>query len=246
MTTATLLTFTPDSTTAQPGTQRAAGVLLIAQWVLMIATLAILTPAINWPASLDNPAGVMLPLLVEQRAAVAVGYTSYLLSALLLIPIALLLAHLLRSTDHQLVRVATGLGVLAGLAKLIGIGRWLFLMPALANAYSDPQTSAGTREALAVTFDAFNAYAGGIGEVFGVMLLAGLWTALISLALLRSHRRLGIFGLLAAALLLLGLADVYGVELGPILIIQGVVWQFWMLALGIVLVRGRMAPTAQH
>lgn len=239
---ATVATLTTAPATAAPdaSVRRSTSLLLVVQFVLMFAALGILAPAINWPASLDEPASVMLPLLIEQRAAVALGYTSYLISALLLIPIALLLAHVLRAEDSALVRVGSGLGVLAGLAKLLGIGRWLFMMPALATAYTDPQASAATRDAIGVTFAAFNDYAGGVGEALGVMLLAGLWTALISLALLRSRqfpRWLGGFGLVAAALLLVGLAGVYGIELGPILIIQGLVWQFWMLALGIVLLR---------
>jgi hypothetical protein len=228
---------------AQPQTasvRRATGLLLIAQCILMYATLGILAPTINWPASLDEPAAVMLPLLLEQRAAVAAGYTSYFVSALLLIPIALLLEHVLDGSNRALLRVSAGLGVLAGLAKMLGIGRWLLLMPALASTFTDPQTTAPAREAIAVVFAAFNTYAGGVGEVLGVALLSGLWTALVSLALLRSRRFprwLGGGGLVAAALLLLGVLELYGIDLGPILIVQGVIWQFWMLALGIVLLR---------
>lgn len=222
---------------------KVAGGLLIMQWLLMFTALGILAPSINWPASLDQPASEMLPLIIEQRTAVALGYTSYFGSALLLIPIALLLAHVLRASESALVRVATGIGVLAGFAKLIGIGRWLYLMPSLAAAYVDPQTSAAARDAIAVNYVAFNAFGGGIGEVLGVTLLSGVWTALIAVHLLRRVngtpfvRVLGGTGLLAAGLLLVGLAEVYGIGLGPILIVQGFAWQMWMLALGIFLLR---------
>jgi hypothetical protein len=203
---ATFATIAPTQSaqTTEQSAHRATSLLLVVQFILMYATLGILAPTINWPASLDEPASVMLPLLIEQRAAVAAGYTSYFVSALLLIPIALLLGHVLRASDSALLRVGTGLGVLAGLAKLLGIGRWLLLMPALATAYVDPQSSASTREAIAITFETFNAYAGGVGEALGVALLSGLWTALVSMALLRAPqfpRWLGIFGLIAAALL---------------------------------------------
>lgn len=223
---------------------RMTGALLLAQFILMYVTVGILGSAINWPASLDEPASVMLPLIIEQSGAVALGYTSYFISSLLLGPIALLVYHIGRNEGGRAVLlVATGLGLLASFAKLLGIARWLVLMPALASTYVDPQASAASRDAIAVVYEAFNNYAGGVGETLGVALLSGLWTALVSLVALRGStalpRWLGIFGLVSAALLVVSIAGVYGVDPGPILIIQGIVWQFWMLALAIVLLRVR-------
>lgn len=221
---------------------RTAGMLLMAQFILMFAAVGILGNAINWPASLDEPAAVMLPLLIEQRSAVALGYTSYFVSALLLTPIALLLYQIGRNTGGRtMLLVAAGLGVLASFAKLLGIIRWLVLMPVLALSYVDPLASAATRDAITVVYGAFNNYAGGVGEIVGVTLLSGLWTGLVSAVALQRNtilpRWLGLFGLVAAALLLVGIAGVYGLDLGPILFVQGIVWQFWLLALAITLLR---------
>lgn len=244
MTTTTFSTAPARSVQSGMSVYRVAGVLLIAQFILMYLTVGVLGNAINWPASLDEPASVILPLLIEQRGAVALGYTSYFVSALLLAPIALLVYHIGRDTGGRAaLLVATGLGVLASFAKLLGIVRWLVLMPALASSYVDPQASPATRDAIAVVYDAFNNYAGGVGETVGVALLSGLWTVLISVVALRRNtilpRWLGVFGLVAAALLVVAVAGAYGVDLGPILFIQGVVWQFWMLALAIVLLRAK-------
>lgn len=227
----------PDATTT-----RMTSLSLFVQFAFMIAALVILGNAINWPASLDLPAAEALPLIQAQSGAVALGYTSYFISALLLIPIALLMQHLLRHTHSAVLLVGTGLGVLAGFAKLLGIGRWLLMMPGLAEIYTNPQASPATRDAVTVTFEAFNAYAGGIGEMLGVALLAGLWTLCVAVVLLRSTRFprwLGWLGIVAAMLLLVAVIGPYGVELGPLLIIQGVVWQIWLLALGALLLRAR-------
>ncbi len=224
------------------GIARVTAVMLIVQFVLMFAALFILGGAINWPASLDEPAAVILPLIVEQSAAVALGYSSYFVSALLLAPIALLLAYLGREGEGRAtLLVAAGLGVLASFAKLLGISRWLVMMPLLGQAYVDPGASEATRAAISVTYDAFNNYAGGVGELVGVALLSGLWTLLVSGVLLRggslAPRWMGWFGLAAGALLLVGVAGAFGVDLGPILIIQGLAWQLWLLILGIFLLR---------
>lgn len=225
-----------------PVAARVAAGMLIAQFVLMFAALFILGGAINWPASLDEPASVLLPLIVEQAGAVALGYSSYFLSALLLAPIALLL-YVVGGAERgrATLLVAAGLGALASFAKLLGISRWLLMMPLLAQAYVDPGASEATRAAISVTFDAFNNYAGGVGELVGVSLLSGLWTLLVSAALLRGSalapRWMGWLGLLAGALLLVAVVGAFGVDVGPILIIQGLAWQLWLLALGIFLLR---------
>lgn len=221
---------------------RVAGGMLIAQFVLMFAALFILGGAINWPASLDEPAATNLPLIVAQGGAVALGYSSYFLSALLLAPIALLVYALGRAGGGRATPlVAAGLGVLASFAKLLGISRWLLTMPLLGRAYLDPAASEATRAAIGVAYDALNSYAGGVGELLGVALLSGLWTLLVSVGLLRGSslapRWMGAFGLVAAALLLAALPGAFGVELGPLLIVQGLAWQCWLLALGIFLLR---------
>ena len=223
--------------------ERLTAILLIAQFVLMLAALFILGAAINWPASLDEPAAVNLPLILEQAGAVTLGYGSYFLSSLLLAPIALLVYALGREGDgHVTLLVAAGLGVLASFAKLLGISRWLLVMPVLAQSYIDPAVSDATRAAITVAYDTLNSYSGGVGELLGVSLLSGLWTLLVSTVLLRGStlapRWMGVFGLVAGVLLLGSLPAVVGVDVGPIPLIQGFAWQFWLLALGIFFLRG--------
>jgi len=53
--------------------------------------------------------------------------------------------------------IAVAIGVLAGLAKMPGINRWLVLMPGRAGVWTDPGTTEATRNALAALFVAFNA-----------------------------------------------------------------------------------------
>jgi hypothetical protein len=197
----------------------------------------ILAPAINWPASLDEPPAIILPLILDQSVAVFAGYLSYLIHALALIPLAILLRDALR-LDGAIGRAVVTLGVLAGFAKALGICRWLFLMPALAAAYTDPAASPATKDAIAVVYEAFNAYAGGVGELMGVGLFAGVWTIVISIATLRlGWTVIGYAGFGAAALLLSTLLSVVGIESPIMLTLSGILWQFWTLALAITIWR---------
>ncbi len=221
------------ATSETPAPRRLAAGLLIAQFAAMWGAFFILAAAINWPASLDEPAGVILPRIADQSSPVLAGYLAYFLHALLLIPLVVVLHHTLRLSPVA-GGIAVAFGVLAGFAKMLGIIRWLVLMPGLAEVWSDPGTTEATRTALAALFDAFNAYAGGVGELMGVGLFAGVWTLLLSLALLRMDpmaRRLGYAGLAAATLLFATLPSVVGLSSPLLLTLSGIFWQLWTLGL---------------
>ncbi len=221
-----------------------AALLLILEPILMYAAFFILSSSIDWPASLDEPASVNLPLIIEQRGAVILGYGSYLLYSLLILPLAVMLYFALKDREASpLLAVAAAVGVISALARALGIVRWLFLMPALAEVYLDPASSEATREAVEVAYTAFNEYAGGVGEIIGVGLTGALWVGLISIALLRSERFpkwLGLLGILAAILLAPSVLAIAGMDVGSLFaVVGGNVLLVWMIALAVVLFRSR-------
>ena len=219
------------------GDTKSAAALLILQFTTMWGAFFILAPAINWPASLDAPPSDILPLILDRSGAVFAGYLSYLIHALVLIPLAVLLRGAL-GLSGGFATVAITLGVLAGFAKALGITRWLFLMPGLAEAWVDPAVTGPEQAAIGVVYEAFNAYAGGVGELMGVGLFAGSWTVLLSIALIRKGTPLlGWAGLGSAVLLFSTLLSVVGIESPLMLTLSGILWQFWTLALAIWLIR---------
>ena len=112
-------------------------------------------------------------------------------------------------------------------------------MPVLAAAWVAPEATETTRAAISVAFDALNAYAGGVGELMGVGLFAGVWTVLLSVALLhRGARAVGLFGLVAAVGLFTTLPSVLGLESAILLTLSGIVWQLWTATLAVWLWRG--------
>lgn len=226
---------------ARPAPRLALFAAATAQFALMFGAFGVLASAIDWPQSLDLPAARALPLIREQAGAVAAGYSLYFLSAFLLVPLSVLLHRVLKERvgAGAFLNVAATLGVAAGVLKLLGIVRWLVAMPALAAAYTTGDDA--TRAAVTVMYDTLNNYAGGVGEALGVQLFAGLWTLMVSAVLwtLPRGRALATGGFAAGALLLAGLAGVYGADLGPVLTVQGVVWQFWLFALGLTFLRAR-------
>ena len=93
-----------------------------------------------------------------------------MLTAVLFVPLAVLVHKALTREDTPYMAVATTFGVIAGVVQFLGLVRWPFLVPYLADTYLDPASSAATRESVAVVFQAFNHYAGvAVGEHLGYL-----------------------------------------------------------------------------
>ncbi len=222
--------------------RRQAAIFLIIEFLLIFAPLIILGAAINWPASLDEPASVNLPLILEQYMAMMTGYSIYLVYSLLFWPMAYLTgrAIVIGDTENTFFRVASGFAALSALARALGIVRWLFAMPVLARLYTNPTVSENFRESISMVYEMLNAYAGGIGELLGVNLFASIWLVLISLLLIRSPqwpKWLGYFGFVVAASLLFNLLEVVGIDMGAMITVSVTLLHFWMLATAIVFLR---------
>lgn len=186
----------------------------------------VLSSAIGWPASLDDPASIALPRVLAEGSSMMLGYGSYLMVGLLLVPATAALNARMGLTG-AMAGATLSLAVLAAMAKSIGITRWLFAMPAMAEAYVAPGAD---QAAIAVQFDVLNAWAGGIGEILGVGLLSGAWTVLVAVALFsapgRAAKVLAAFTLATGLLLFAAIPAGLGVDLGPVLTLSGILWQF--------------------
>jgi len=218
-------------------------VLLLVEFLLIFAPLAILGAAINWPTSLDEPASVNLPLILEQAGAVKLGYFLYLIYSVLIIPVAFVISRIVGGTPghNTLLQIANGFAVGSAVLRVLGIIRWLIPMPILAQVYTDPATTPATREAVAVMYDMLNAYAGSVGEVLGVGLFAALWVGVTAVVILRNGTLpgwVGIYGLLSAGALTAGLLEIIDIDAGALISVNVTLLHFWWLCIaGIVLFR---------
>ena len=166
-----------------PSRNRALGALLIVDALLSFAPIAILAPAIGWPASLGKPAAEQMAAIAAAPGAVMAGYGLYLLYSLLVAPVMIGLAARLRGgLSSPLGMTVVAFATLSVLARAIGILRWLTVMPALAAAHAvaDP----ATRAQIERLFSAITAYGGGIGEVLGVSLFMAASVGTLSTATL--------------------------------------------------------------
>jgi hypothetical protein len=165
---------------------RGTAIFLIIESILLTACAIILQLVFEFPAILTKPAAVVLPLFAKTSAVVVPTYYAFALSSLLLIPLAFLVQRILSPRPSLFSQITVTVGVVTAIFQVLGFIRWPFLMPYLATAYTNPQTSDATRQAIIVFYQAFNVYAGHtIGEHLGFLFNAA-WGILVGIAILRS------------------------------------------------------------
>ena len=135
----------------------------------------------DYPDILRRPTEEILERFREGGSSLILSWWAFMLSGLLMIGAVVVLSQALGSGG--ILPVATTIGVLAGLVQVLGLLRWVYLVPSLARSHASPQATPAQREATAAVFRAFHQYLGvGVGEHLGY-LLTGLWSILIAIAI---------------------------------------------------------------
>jgi hypothetical protein len=222
----------------------AAGAFLILAPLWFNTTFALLGKWFDYPDILRKPANEILDRFRAGGSSLILLWWMFMLSGLLLIPAVVLLGQALGFTG--IVPLAVSVGVLAGLVQMLGLLRWVYLVPSLARRNADPALGSGQREADAAVFRAMHQYLGvGVGEHLGY-LFTGIWSVLTGAAIVGGEPLptwMGWAGIFVGAGLIIGSAEFLGPneEHGwslaaaaiPILYIA---WSLWLLALGIALI----------
>jgi hypothetical protein len=224
---------------------RAAGALLVGLPIAFNLFFFLLGRFFDYPGILRSPVGTILSRFQAGGLQLKLLWYAFMLSAVLLAPLAVLLGQVLTRDGLDLVPVATTVGVLAAVVQFLGLARWPFLVPALARTYHDPSSSPATREATAVVFDSFHRYLGvAVGECLGY-LFTGAWTMLVAIAMLQSSSFddwLAWPGIAVGALLAVGSLEFVGrfeqqgwKLAGTVVPTAYTAWSLWLLVAGVVL-----------
>jgi hypothetical protein len=222
----------------------AAGVVLIVAPLWFNTTFALLGKQFDYPDILRRPTAEILERFRAGGSTLILLWWTFMLSGLLLIAGAVLLGQVLGFGG--IVPLAVTVGVLAGLVQMLGLLRWVYVVPSLARAYADPTLQPEQREVHAAVFRALHQYLGvGVGEHLGY-LFTGVWSVLIGVGIIQGTALptwLGWPGIVIGAGLATGSAEFLGPneERGWALADAGipilyVAWSVWLLAIGIALI----------
>ena len=226
-------------------TQNAAGALLVILPLAFNLFFFLLARRFDYPNILRSPTGEVLARFRAGGTGLKLLWYGFMLTAVLLAPLAVLLGQVLSRDGLAIVPTAIVVGVLAAVVQFLGLARWPFLVPTLARKYDDHASTEATREATVVVFESFHLYLGvAIGECLGY-LLTGTWTVLVGIAMLQSSifdAWLAWPGIAIGLCLVVGSLEFVGRfeekgwrPAGTIVPIAYTAWSIWLVISGIVL-----------
>ena len=226
-------------------TATVAGLLLIAVPLAFNAAFAVLAARFEYPDILRRPTAEVLARFSAGGTPLVLTWWAFSLTAMLMVPLVVLLSRAIDDADPTLLALATTTGVLAALVQFLGLIRWPFVVPYLARTAADPEAGPARLEAVDVVFQSFNRYLGvAVGEHLGYA-LTGAWTTLAGIALTQTGSApawLGVVGIVIGPVLMLCSLEFVGSHepagwriaerLTPI---AYVAWSLWLIAVGVAL-----------
>ncbi len=224
---------------------RTTGLLFILLTALLNVPYALLIQNFEYDDILREPVDYVLTRFQAGGAGLILTWFAFGLAALLFIPASTLLHEVIARQDTPYLTTATSMGVLSGVLQAVGLMRWVFVIPALADLYTDSTTSATTREAVAVVYRAVHQFGGVvIGEHLGQTLLA-CWTLGVGIAMLQSplfKSWVAWLGLMTVPLLILGQSELLATVIATMPVLEVtplgfMAWEVWILLVGISLLR---------
>jgi hypothetical protein len=218
------------------------GLLLIIVPIAFNVTFFLLQRAFEYPDILRKPTDYVLQRFKDGGVPLRRLWYAFTLSAVLFTPVPVIVQQVFQPAVPWYLVVGTALGVLAGAVQFLGLIRWPFLVPALADVYTDPKSTQATRDSVAVVFQAFHRYAGvAIGEHLGYIFTSS-WSILLCIAIIATdvvNPLFGWLGIVPAIGVLMGVFEETGFKAaGAINAISYILWSIWLIALGIALLLG--------
>lgn len=198
----------------------------------------------EYPDILRQSTATILTKFHEGGDALIWTWFAFAVTGLPLLPAYILLGRKLEQKS-SMARLATTVGVTGLIVQMIGLLRWTFVVPVLADSFVHA-TDEPTRAAAIMAFRTIHQFAGVIlGEHLG-QLFTIAWTVMISYALYRSQliaRWVMYFGYVASLIYLLAQAELFATVMPSVPVwdlagfIGSTLWLIWLVIVGVVFVR---------
>ncbi len=220
------------------------GYLLIAGAIALFIPYTILTIIFEYPLILRQDTTTILTKFHEGGSTLIWIWFAFAITGIPLLPAYILLGQKLENKT-SLVRVATNIGVIGLVVQMIGLLRWTFVVPVLANTFVNA-TDEETKAAAIVAFKTIHQFGGVIlGEHLG-QLFTIAWTVMISI----SFGKLNLFpkwvnwlGFISSFIYLLAQAELFATVIPnfPVWNMAGFIgstlWLVWLIIVGIMFIK---------
>lgn len=216
------------------------GGLFIFGAIALFIPYTMLTIMFEYPDILRQDTAIILTKFHEGGSRLIWTWFAFAVTGLPLLPAYILLGQKLE-TNSPLVRIATTIGVIGLVVQMVGLLRWTFVVPVLADTFATA-TDEPTKAAAIVAFKTIHQFGGVIlGEHLG-QLFTIAWTVVISL----SFAKLKLFpkwvhglGLVSSFIYLLAQAELFATVMpgfpvwGMAGFIGSTLWLVWLVVIGV-------------
>jgi len=222
------------------------GIFFITGAILVNVPYTLLIVNFDYPDILRQPTAEILAKF--QAGGDALIYT-WLAFAWIGLPILLgtvMLKRVLEKEASPFLEMATALGVIGFFVQLIGLLRWVFVVPVLARLFTDPTTDSVTKTSISGVFVAVHQYGGVVlGEHLGQFFTI-LWMSIISGVIYKSKmfsKWVAWLGWSASAVYLLAQSELLATAIPnfPVIgwagLLGSLLWLVWMMIVGVYLVK---------
>lgn len=220
-------------------TEKTIGILLIISGVLLFVPYTILSITFEYPQILRQDIGFVLNKFHDGGNALIWTWWTFAMVGLPLFPAYVLLGQKLEN-KLPLVRWITNIGVISLIVQMLGLLRWTFVVPILANNYVTGNEM--VKEAAKIAFQVIHQYGGVVlGEHIG-QLFTIIWTVGMSYTFGRLKlmpKWLGWFGYIISFIYFLAQTELFATVMPgfPVLDLAGLIgstlWLVWLIVVGV-------------
>ena len=225
-------------------TEKIIGTLLITGAIGVLIPYTILTVIFEYPDILRQDTGTVLTRFQAGGSTlIAVWWAFAILGLPLLVAYSMLGQQL--ESKLPMVRWATTLGIISGVAQIVGLLRWVFVVPILASSYVST-TNPAVKEAVIISFKTIHQFGGVLlGEYIGQFFTV-IWMIMMSYAFSRLRlmpRWVNGLGVVAAIIYLAAQAELFATVIAgfPVWEMAGfmgsTLWLIWLIIIGVIFVR---------
>jgi hypothetical protein len=220
------------------------GILLLVSSIALLIPYTILTIIFDYPNILRQDTAEVLQQFHEGGNTLIATWFAFAMTGIPLVPAYILIGQQFEKKS-TIIRTATTIGVIGLVVQMIGLLRWTFVVPVLADTFVNA-TDPATKAAAVVTFKTMHQFAGVLlGEHLG-QLFTIAWTLMLSYSLAKLQfipKWLAWFGYITSAIYLCAQAELFATVVPGFQVwdmagfIGSTLWLMWLIIVGIQFLR---------
>ncbi|MEI9945141.1 MAG: DUF4386 domain-containing protein [Chitinophagaceae bacterium] len=226
--------------------EKTIGLLLIAGAVGVFIPYTILTMTFEYPDILRQDTGIILTKFHQGGSKLIFTWWAF---AVLGLPLLIAYTLIGQRFTGQLgfIKWVTNIGIISIIAQFIGLLRWVFVVPVLANNYVTATSDVAQQSAI-TSFQTIHQFGGVLlGEHIG-QLFTIIWTIMMSYGFLKLRmfpKWVNWLGIISSLIYFLAQAELFGTVIKgfPVWDIAGflgsTLWLLWLIILGIFFIRNK-------